>query len=301
MRLPLGQSQRRGHASPDFCRIQSEQSERWDDRLVTRRPPGQKRDGEITPPLLLDLVLGFGIGLSLGLLGGGGSILTVPALVYLVGQSPQAAVTTSLAIVGANSALGASFHHAQGTLNWKVALIFGGVGMVVAYLAAGLSKLFSPALLLVAFALLMLFVGGMMILRREQSSTEPAGIVWNLPLTLVGGAGVGLLTGVVGVGGGFMIVPALVMLVGLPMNQAIGTSLVIIAANSAAGLLGHLTGTLLDLSLTLIFVSAGLVGTFVGARLAKRLPATRLRQAFALFVIVLALFLLNDNLLKIFS
>lgn len=253
------------------------------------------------PPLLLDLVLGFGIGLSLGLLGGGGSILTVPALVYLVGQSPQAAVTTSLAIVGANSALGASFHHSQGTLNWKVALIFGGVGMVVAYLAAGLSKLFSPALLLVAFALLMLFVGGMMILRREQSSTEPAGIVWNLPLTLVGGAGVGLLTGVVGVGGGFMIVPALVMLVGLPMNQAIGTSLVIIAANSAAGLLGHLTGTLLDLSLTLIFVSAGLVGTFVGARLAKRLPATRLRQAFALFVIVLALFLLNDNLLKIFS
>ncbi len=253
------------------------------------------------PPLLLDLVLGFGIGLSLGLLSGGGSILTVPALVYLVGQSPQAAVTTSLAIVGANSALGASFHHAQGTLNWKVALIFGGVGMVVAYLAAGLSKLFSPALLLVAFALLMLFVGGMMILRREQSSTEPAGIVWNLPLTLVGGAGVGLLTGVVGVGGGFMIVPALVMLVGLPMNQAIGTSLVIIAANSAAGLLGHLTGTLLDLSLTLIFVSAGLVGTFVGARLAKRLPATRSRQAFALFVIVLALFLLNDNLLKIFS
>ncbi len=253
------------------------------------------------PELVLDLALGFAIGLSLGLLGGGGSILTVPALVYLVGQSPQAAVTTSLAIVGANSALGASFHHAQGTLNWKVAVVFGGVGMVVAYLAAGLSKLFSPALLLIAFALLMLFVGGMMILRRERPGQEQGHGAYNLPLTLAGGAGVGLLTGVLGVGGGFLIVPALVILVGLPMNQAIGTSLVIIAANSAAGLLGHLTGNPLDLTLTFVFVSAGLAGTFAGARLASRLPATRLRQAFALFVIVLALFLLNDNLPKLFS
>lgn len=254
------------------------------------------------PALVLDLALGFGIGLSLGLLGGGGSILTVPALVYLVGQSPQAAVTTSLAIVGANSALGASFHHAQGTVNWKVAILFGGIGMVMAYLAAGLSKLFTPALLLVAFALLMLFIGGMMILRREKSSPEQAShpAHANIVLTLAGGAGVGLLTGVLGVGGGFLIVPALVILVGLPMDQAVGTSLVIITANSAAGLLGHLAGNPLDLSLTLIFVSAGLAGTFVGARLAKRVPASRLRQAFALFVILLALFLLNDNLPKLF-
>ncbi len=254
------------------------------------------------PGLLLDLVLGFGIGLSLGLLGGGGSILTVPALVYLVGQPPQAAVTTSLAIVGANSALGAFFHHAQGTLNWKVALVFGSIGMVTAYLAAGLSKLFSPALLLVAFALLMLFIGGMMVLRRERSTSETGATQrTNVPLTLAGGAGVGLLTGLLGVGGGFLIVPALVMLVGLPMNQAIGTSLVVITANSAAGLLGHLAASPLDMTLTLIFVSAGLVGTFVGARLAQRLPATRLRQAFALFVIVLAAFLLNDNLPRLFS
>ncbi len=252
------------------------------------------------PGLFLDLLLGFGIGLSLGLLGGGGSILTVPALVYLVGQSPQAAVTTSLAIVGANSALGATFHHAQGTLNWRVAVIFGGVGMVVAYLAAGLSKLFSPAMLLIAFAILMLLIGGMMILRRERAATEQVHNHFNLPLTLAGGAGVGLLTGVLGVGGGFLIVPALVMLVGLPMNQAIGTSLFVIAANSAAGLLGHLAGNPLDMTLTVVFVSAGLAGTFAGARLAKRLPATRLRQAFALFVMILAIFLLNDNLPKLF-
>ncbi len=257
------------------------------------------------PGLLLDLVLGFGIGLSLGLLGGGGSILTVPALVYLVGQTPQAAITTSLAIVGANSMLGASFHHHQGTLNWKVALVFGGAGMVIAYLAAGLSKLFSPAALLVAFAILMVLIGAMMILRREPrrepSAQAPDGAAQRWPLVIAGGAGVGLLTGILGVGGGFLIVPTLVMLVGLPMGQAIGTSLVIIAANSVAGLLGHLSAGRFDLTLTLIFVAAGLGGTWAGARLAGRLPATRLRQGFAVFVIVLALFLLYDNLPKLLA
>src|SRR5512138_1841057 len=103
--------------------------------------------------LLIIVLLGFGIGLSLGLLGGGGSILTVPALVYLVGQTPQVAVTTSLAIVGANSVMGAMFHNSKGKLDWKVALIFGSAGMLVAYLSAGISKPLSPEVLLVAFSL----------------------------------------------------------------------------------------------------------------------------------------------------
>jgi hypothetical protein len=247
----------------------------------------------VTLALLLDLALGFGIGLSLGLLGGGGSILTVPALVYLVGQTPAAAVTTSLAIVGASSALGASFHRAQGTLNWRVALLFGGAGMLVAFLAAGLSRLFPPAALLVAFAVLMLVIAGLMLspltVRRPQPRTPRWGVV------LASGAGVGLLTGVLGVGGGFLIVPALVMLVGLPMPQAVGTSLVVIAMNSLAGLLGHL-GEAVDLALTATFVVAGLIGAFLGARLAGRLPAEQLRRAFAALVIVLAVFLLYDNL-----
>ncbi len=251
------------------------------------------------PNVALELGLGFGIGLSLGLLGGGGSILTVPALVYLVGQSPQAAVTTSLAIVGANSALGATFHHARGGLNWQVAVGFGGAGMIGAFFAAGWSKLFSPAALLIAFAGLMLTVGALMLTRREPSA--PAQTRQRLPLTLASGAGIGLLTGILGVGGGFLIVPALVMLVGLPMNQAVGTSLVIIAANSAAGLLGHWNGDRLDGTITAIFVAAGLAGTFVGARLAQRLPAHRLRQIFAGFIIVLALFLLWDNFPKLFG
>jgi uncharacterized membrane protein YfcA len=115
--------------------------------------------------VLVDVLLGFTIGLSLGLLGGGGSILTVPALVYVVGQSPQAAVTASLVIVGANSAMGAFMHRSQGTLNWKVALVFGGVGMTAAYLAAGWSKAIPSDVLMMLFALLMLVVGLFMMLK----------------------------------------------------------------------------------------------------------------------------------------
>lgn len=247
--------------------------------------------------LPLELLLGFLIGLSLGLLGGGGSILTVPALVYLVGQSPQVAVATSLAIVGGNSLFGAAFHNGRGSLNWKVAALFGGAGMLTAYASAGLSRHFSPAALLVAFAVLMLIVAALMLLRRERSDAQSRPRPWWI--TLFTGAGVGVLTGILGVGGGFLIVPALVMLVGLPIYQAVGTSLVIIAANSLAGLLGHLDQGAFDLQLTLVFIAAGLGGTFVGSKLAHRLPANRLKQAFAVFVIVLAVFLLTDNLPKL--
>jgi uncharacterized membrane protein YfcA len=126
-----------------------------------------------------------------------------------------------------------------------------------------------------------------------ESPTHP-----NWLLIALGGVAVGLLTGVLGVGGGLLIVPALVLLVGLPMTQAIGTSLIVIAANSFAGLVGYLSTPGFDLNLTMIFVAAGLGGTFFGSRLANKLPAVRLRQAFAVFVIILAVFLLVDNLTK---
>jgi uncharacterized membrane protein YfcA len=247
----------------------------------------------------LDLVLGFGIGLSLGLMGGGGSLLTVPALVYLVGQTPQAAVTTSLAIVGANSLVGASFHRAQGTLNWKVALSFGGAGMLVSYLAAGYSKMLPEALLLVAFAVIMLLIGGLMLARRGNDSAETI-MPRPLPVVIASGAGVGLMTGILGVGGGFLIVPALVVLVGLPMQMAVGTSLIVIAMNSLAGFLGHAGDGSFNAALTVIFTVAGLIGTFAGSRLSKRLPAGKLQKVFAWFVIALALFLLIDNFPNIF-
>lgn len=244
--------------------------------------------------ILLDLFLGFGIGLSLGLLGGGGSILTVPALVYLVGQTPQAAVTASLVIVGLNSVMGALMHRSQGTLNWRVALLFGGVGMGAAYLAAGWSKALPPTALMIAFALLMVVVGLFLILKPQPKNGDTVGRGWLV--TVTSGLGVGLLTGLLGVGGGFLIVPALVMFVGLPMRQAVGTSLVVIAMNSLAGFLGHLGGPSIDLQVVAIFVSAGLAGALVGAKLTRIIQPQQLRRAFAFFVIGLAVFLLVDNI-----
>ncbi|MEO8391443.1 MAG: sulfite exporter TauE/SafE family protein, partial [Chloroflexota bacterium] len=204
-------------------------------------------------------------------------------------------------IVGMNSALGALFHRVQGTLNWHVALLFGGSGMVVSYLAAGLSKHFSSSLLLVAFAVLMLVIGALLIFRKQWAEDTHGELTLSLWKIIGGGMLVGLLTGILGVGGGFLIVPALVMLVGLSFHQAVGTSLIVIAMNSAAGLLGHLSGSTFDVKLIVIFIFAGLAGTFAGSRLAKRLDTTRLRRAFAVFVVVLALFLLSDNFPKLLA
>jgi hypothetical protein len=222
----------------------------------------------------------------------------VPALVYLLGQSPQAAVTTSLAVVGANSLMGANFHRTQGTLNWRIALVFGWVGMLTAFLASGFSKLISPTVLLIAFAVLMLIIGSFLLVRKDLQET----VSFEKPLwvTLLSGAVVGALTGVLGVGGGFLIVPALVVLVGLSMQVAVGTSLVIITMNSIAGLLGHIHDNSIQPLMILVFVISGLAGTFVGSRLAKHLPAKKLQTAFAWFVILLAIFLLVDNFNKLY-
>jgi uncharacterized membrane protein YfcA len=246
---------------------------------------------------LIDSLLGFAIGLVLGFLGGGGSILTVPALVYIVGQNPQAAVTASLIIVGANATLGASLHQRQGTLNWRVALIFGGVGMVAAYLAAGLAHRIPSTVLMVLFALLMLVVGAFMILSKTPHNDTRN--MRGLPTMIGAGAGVGVLTGFLGVGGGFLIVPALVMLVNLPIRQAVGTSLVIIAMNSLAGLLGHLGSATPDLVTIGVFVIAGFGGAFAGARLGRVIKPGQLRASFAVFVVILGLALLVDNAAKL--
>jgi uncharacterized membrane protein YfcA len=171
--------------------------------------------------------------------------------------------------------------------------------MLVSYLSAGLSRLLPEALLLVAFAVVMLLVGGLMLTRGNNDSAEICA-PRPLPVVIASGVGVGLMTGILGVGGGFLIVPALVMLVGLPMQMAVGTSLVIIAMNSLAGFLGHAGDGSFNMTLTVIFTVAGLLGTFAGARLNKRLPAGKLQKVFAWFVIVLAFFLLYDNLPHLF-
>ncbi len=249
--------------------------------------------------MLAEITLGVGIGFTLGLLGGGGSILTVPILVYVIGQEPRAAVTASLAIVGANSLSGVLMHRAHGTLNWRIALAFGGAGMATAFVTARASRAFSPTALMAAFGVLMLVVGATMLLRRaaEREAGKPRG----LPATLLAGAGVGALTGFLGVGGGFLSVPALVMLVGLPMRAAVGTSLLVIAMNSLSGLLGHLGDGALDIGVVVTFAVAGLLGAFAGARVAQVVSPLRLRQLFAGFVLLLGVYVLFDNLSKLLA
>ena len=235
----------------------------------------------------LDLFFGFLIGLTLGLLGGGGSILTVPVLVYVVGLPPQAAVTASLMIVGLNSSMGAFLHQRLGTLNWRIALVFGGVGMAASYLSASLSHLLPATLLMILFALLMLVVGAFMILSKPPKDEHLVMRSW--PVIIASGLGVGTLTGFLGVGGGFLIVPALVMLVGLPMRQAVGTSLVVIA---------HLNSGAIDMTVVLLFAAAGIAGSLVGTRLTRIVKPEMLRTGFALFVMLLAAVLLFDNVGK---
>jgi len=247
--------------------------------------------------ITIDLFFGFVIGLTLGLLGGGGSILTVPVLVYVVGLAPQAAVTASLMIVGINSGMGAFLHQRLGTLNWRVALVFGGVGMAASYLSASLSHLLPATLLMILFALLMLVVGGFMILSKPPKNENREMRGWHV--IIASGLGVGTLTGFLGVGGGFLIVPALVMLVGLPIRQAVGTSLVVIAMNSLAGLLGHLNSGSIDLMIVSLFAIAGISGSLVGTRLTRTIKPEMLRTSFAVFVMLLAAVLLFDNVGKI--
>lgn len=240
----------------------------------------------------IELLLGFAIGVTLSLFGGGGSILTVPALVYVMGNEPRAAVTASLAIVGLNSLSGMWLRRSQGGVNWRVAASFGVAGMLASFATSQISKQFAGSTLLIAFAVLMLAVGAsMLLLRPPQPRAQIAALS---PGVLLAGAGVGALTGMLGVGGGFLIVPALVMIVGLPMRQAVGTSLMVIAMNSLAGLLGHF-GETIDVAGIAAFAAAGIAGTLAGTRLATRIEPDRLRRYFAMFIVGLALVLLYDN------
>jgi uncharacterized membrane protein YfcA len=246
--------------------------------------------------MVLALLLSGAIGVSLGLLGGGGSILAVPMLVYVAGIAARAAVVMSLAIVGTTSVIASVLHSRQGRLDYKVAALFGGVGMIGAFLGAQFTNRVSHAVLLLEFAVLMLLVGTLMLLRQQRETpTVSAHHDRSLPRMLLAGLGVGVVTGFLGVGGGFLIVPALVLFTTVPIHVAVGTSLLVIAINSAAGFVGHLGQEEVPLALTGAFTVAAVAGTFVGARLAGHLPAHRLRRVFAWFVIVVALFLITAN------
>ena len=247
---------------------------------------------------LLAIVLGSVIGLSLGMLGGGGSILTVPALVYILGQDAHAAVSASLVIVGLNAATGAWLHQRAGNVRLRSALLFGGGGLLAAFAGARLSTLLTAPVLLSLFALLMLVVASLML---RGAATVPLATRAGAPVwwkVLLGGTAVGFLTGFLGVGGGFLIVPTLVLVLGMSMREAVGSSLVVIAINSAAGLLGHAGEAGVSWLIVALLLAGGLPGLLVGSRLTLRLPIARLRQGFAVLVVVLGVALLAINLPK---
>jgi uncharacterized membrane protein YfcA len=238
------------------------------------------------------------IGVSLGILGGGGSILTVPILVYLAGQDTKEAIATSLFVVGVTS-LAALIPHARAhRVRWRTGLLFGAFSMVGAYGGGRLAEYIPGTVLLVAFALMMLATAFAMLRkpRNDRKKTRPAHSDLPLKHIAVEGLVVGAVTGLVGSGGGFLVVPALAILGGLPMGIAVGTSLLVIAMKSFAGLAGHLSGVEIDWRLALIVTAAAVVGSLIGGRLAGRIPQDALRKAFGWFVVVMGVFVLAQQL-----
>ncbi len=261
------------------------------------------------------IILGYAaallIGLALGLIGGGGSILTVPVLVYLLGIPASLATGYSLFVVGATSLVGGIQKYRQGDVDVKTAVIFGIPSIIAVYLTRAFMVPAIPAevftlgnftmtkdiLLMALFAALMIAASFSMIRSKPAKATNntneaPQPQAFNYPLILAEGAVVGVITGMVGAGGGFLIIPALVFLAKLPMKIAIGTSLMIIAAKSLIGFLGDALNEPLDWQLLLIFTAISIVGIFVGNILSRRIPADSLKVGFGWFVLVMGIYIL---------
>lgn len=242
------------------------------------------------------LLLAILIGVSLGLLGGGGSILTLPILTYVVGMETKEAIAASLFIVGVTSAFGAISHARAGRIQWVTGLLFGAAGMAGAFVGGRAAAYIPGNILMLAFAGMMVATAVAML--RGRKTPVPAGPRGELQFgkVLVEGMVVGIVTGIVGAGGGFLVVPALVLLGGLPMGVAIGTSLVVIAMKSFAGLAGHLGHVDLDWPITLAVAGAAILGSFGGGALAGRIHPDHLRRGFGIFVLVMAAFVLSKEL-----
>ncbi len=245
--------------------------------------------------LIIGLLLSLLIGLSLGLLGGGGSLITVPVLVYVLGVEPHQAIRMSLAVVGATSALAATLHYRRGTLRLAAGLLLSASGILGAYFGARLTYLFTPAALLLTLAALMLLIATLMLRRHDPQDGVTEGQQARPVIMVLTGLSIGVLTGLFGVGGGFLIVPALTLLAGLPMQEAIGTSLLVIAINAVAGLLGHLQHGGFDPLLTVAVTTLAVLGMLLGVTWSALVSSARLRTGFALFIIAVALFLVAKN------
>ena len=251
------------------------------------------------------------IGIALGLIGGGGSILTVPVLVYLFGIDPVIATAYSLFIVGTTSLVGAIPKYRQGLVNLKRAVIFGIPSIMAVFITrkflvpliphhifnAGSFEITKPILIMVLFAILMVAAAYSMIKNGENENDGTQPQTFNYPMIILEGAVVGILTGFVGAGGGFLIIPALVLFSKLPMKLAVGTSLVIIAAKSLIGFTGDLSHYNMDWKLLLIVTAAAVFGIFIGNAINKKMPAERLKKWFGWFVLIMGIYIIVKELL----
>lgn len=252
------------------------------------------------------------IGISLGLIGGGGSILTVPALVYFLQVSPVLATAYSLFVVGATSLAGAVSFMRKGLVNYRTALIFATPSFVAVYLTR---KFLIPAVpdtlftignftiskniaIMVFFALIMMGAAFSMI-RKKGVRNKPGDekVKFNYVMIALDGAGVGMITGIVGAGGGFLIIPALVLFAKLPMKMAVGTSLLIIAAKSLIGFLGDIGTQPIDWPFMLFFTSFSLGGILIGSWLSTKIDGRHLEKAFGWFVLVMGIYILLTELI----
>lgn len=246
------------------------------------------------------------IGISLGLIGGGGSILTVPVLVYLLGIEPVLATAYSLFVVGISSAVGLITYIKKQLVSFRIAFLFGLPSIVSVYLTRlyllpmipdtiftydgfSLSK---DMAIMVLFALLMIVASYSMIKGRKEEVAPIEQKNFNYGLILLEGLTVGMLTGLVGAGGGFLIIPALVILTGIPMKLAVGTSLFIIALKSLIGFTGDMVNFDIDWALLLPFSAIAIAGIFIGAKLSDYISGQKLKPAFGYFVLVMGLYIL---------
>ncbi len=263
--------------------------------------------GEITGYILAILV-----GISLGLIGSGGSILTVPILVYIMAVEPVLATAYSLFVVGTTSLVGGIQSAIQKKVDFKTVLVFGIPSIFAVYLTRaylmplipdvifvlGGFQFTKPIALMVLFAIVMIFASISMIRPCPHcKDTDADSIKYNYPMILLEGILVGTLTGLVGAGGGFLIIPALVLLAKMPMKLAVGTSLFIIAAKSLLGFIGDLQGSeVIDWTLLSTFTGLSVIGIFVGIYLSKKIAGNKLKAAFGWFVLVMGVYILVKEL-----
>jgi uncharacterized membrane protein YfcA len=245
------------------------------------------------------------IGVTLGLLGSGGSILTVPVLTYLVGQETKVAIAGSLMIVGVISLFSAIPYARQKLVKWRTVILFGVPGMVGAVVGAWLAHFVSDALQMLIFSVLLLAASYLMFKPMKLDEADKEHAERGMSKIAIDGFVVGAVTGLVGVGGGFLIIPALVLLGGLSMRLAVGTSLVIISVKSFAGFIGYL-GVLETLNLSIdwqiiwIFSIIGVVGGWLGHKISSKVNQQQLKRGFALFLVLMGAFILYKNIPNLF-